>query len=99
MSVGEVFMQKLTRALWYIDPHHSKLASCSIHQPTHLGSFEDYNDWKRKKEKEPQLSVSDINHHIQELSGVLMQPWFCKKRFEVLRNEVEVLVDGYAEIQ
>ena len=58
MSVGEVFMQKLTRALWYIDHHHFKLASCSIHLRPHLGSFEGYNEWKRKKEKEPRsLSV------------------------------------------
>ena len=94
MSVGEVFVQKLTRALWYIDPHHSKFTSRSIHLPPHLSSFEGYNDYKRKKEKEPQLSVSDISHRIQELSGALMQPWFLHKRLEILRSEVEVLVEG-----
>ena len=87
-------MQKLPRALWYIDPHHSKFASRSIHLPPQLGSLEGYNDYKRKKEKEPQLSVSGIDHHAQELSGALMQPWFYQKRYATLRNEVERLVES-----
>lgn len=93
MSVGELFVQKLTRALWYIDPHHSKFASRNIHLPPQLGSFEGY-DYKHKKEKEPQLSVSGISHHVQELSNLLMQPWFHHRRFELLRKEVEMLVEG-----
>ena len=94
VSVGELFMQKLTRALWYIDPHHSKFAGRSIHLPPQLGSLEDYNDYRCKKEKEPQLSVSGISIHVQELSGALMQPWFHHRRFELLRTEVEMLVEG-----
>ena len=40
----------------------------------------------------PQLSAVQLNEHVQELSGLLMQPWFTIKRFELLRQEVEGLV-------
>ena len=93
-SIGESFMQKITRALWYIDPHHEKFADRGIHLPPHLGAFQGYNDYKRKKEKEPRISADELNHHVQELSGMLMQPWFCKRRFELLRNEVKMFVDA-----
>ena len=93
MSVGKLLVQKLTRALWYIDPHHSKFASRNILLPPQLGSFEGYNDYKRKNEMEPPHSGSSISHHVEELSGLLMQPWFHHRRFELLRKEVEMLVD------
>ena len=83
-SVGKSLTQKLTRALWYIDPHHDKFVA--------HGTLEGYNDYKRKKERVPQLSAVQLNEHVQELSALLMQPWFTIKRFELLRQEVEGLV-------
>ena len=91
-SVGESLTQKLTRALWYIDPHHDKFVARGIQLPPHLGTLEGYNDYKRKKERVPQLSAVQLNEHVQELSALLMQPWFTIKRFELLRQEVEGLV-------
>lgn len=93
-SVGESLTQKLTRALWYIDVHHEKFAARSILLPSRIGALQGYNDYKRKKEKAPRLSAVQLNNHVQELSGVLMQPWFSSKRFEILRQEVEVLVNA-----
>ena len=49
-SVGESLTQKLTRALWYIDPHHDKFVARGIQLPPHLGTLEGYNDYKQKRE-------------------------------------------------
>ena len=53
--------------------------------------YRGYND---KKEKEPQLSSDGLQQHIERLSGILMQPWMSGKRFEVIRGDVEKLVDA-----
>ena len=87
-SVGESLTQKLTRALWYIDPHHDKFVARGIQLPPHLGTLEGYSDYKQKKERVPQLSAVQLN----KLSALLMQPWFTIKRFELLRQKVEDLV-------
>ena len=47
-----------------------------------------------RKKKEPRLSADVLTQHVQELSELLMQPWFCVKRLEMLRKEVEMLVDA-----
>ena len=81
--------------MWYIDPHHEKFASHGIKLPPSLGAFHGYNDYMRKKkEKEPRLSADELSDQLQELSGMLMQPWFYKRRFELLRNKVEMFVDA-----
>ena len=41
-----------------------------------------YNDYKKKKEKEPQLSSESLKHHYDVLSGILMQPWIVQKRYD-----------------
>ena len=52
-QTGGSFVYKLTQALWYIDPHHSKFAQCGIHLPECFSIYQGYNDFKRK---EPRLS-------------------------------------------
>ena len=71
-SVGSRFTHKLTRALWYLDTHHEKFSSRGISLVPLLGSLQGYNDFRRKKEKEPRLSVESLQHHIQVLSDCLM---------------------------
>ena len=93
-SIGVKFTQKLSRALWYLDTHHDKFMSRGIPLPPVLGSLQGYNDFRRKKEKEPRLSVESFEHHIQQLTDSLMQPWFLQKAFDPLRNEVGILVDA-----
>ena len=88
------FTQKLSRALWYLDTHHEKFLSRGILLPPVLGSLQGYNDFHRKKEKEPRLSVELFEYHIQQLTDRVMQPWCLKKVFDPLRNEVEKLVDA-----
>ena len=92
-------MHKLTQCLWYLDPHHSKLASRGITLPTNFMAFQGYNDFRRKKQKEPQLSTEELTHHIDELSGVLMQPWFAAKQFVAVRADIEQLVHAMHKYQ
>ena len=80
--------------LWYLDPHHDKFTSRSIHIPEIFLAFRGYNDYKKKKEKEPQLSSESLKHHYDVLSGILMQPWIAQKRYDVIRKNVENLVEA-----
>ena len=93
-TAGVNFVRKLSKCLWYLDPHHYKLRNQGIHLPQRFTAFTGYNDYKKKKEKPPRMSSEDLNFHIQELSGTLMQPWFAVKRFELLRKDVESLVES-----
>ena len=94
MQTGSNFIHKLTQALWYIDPHHNKFAERGIHLPDCFSVYQGYNDYKKKKEKEPRLSKEGLEQHIQQLSHLLMQPWMSSKRFEVIYKDVEKLVDS-----
>ncbi len=53
-----------------------------------------YNDYKRKKEKKPQLSQVGLNHYVQHLSDYLLQPWFCRSMYSELRDVTDKLVNG-----
>ena len=88
------FVSMLSQVLWYLDPHHEKFASRGIHLPDRFSAYRGYNDFKKKKEKEPRLLADGLQHHLDQLSGVLMQPWMSGKRFEVIRGDVEKLVDA-----
>ena len=90
----ESLVRMLTHALWYINPHYDKFAARSIQLPPNICTLHGYNDYKRKKEKVPQLSTVQLDKHVQELSALLMQLWFNIKRLEFLWLEVECLVDA-----
>ena len=92
-EVGAAFTHKLTQCLWYLDPHHQKFVNRGIALPVRFNSFQGYNDYKRKKEREPRLSAQELDHHIDVLSGVLMQPWFANTRFTSLQKDVAELVN------
>ena len=55
--------------------------------PVRFYSFQGY------KEKETRLSAQELDHHIDVLSGVLMQPWFANTHFTSLKKDVAELVD------
>lgn len=93
-TIGESFVQMLTKALWYLDPHHSKFESRHIHIPDTFKMFSGYNDYKRKKEKAPQLSADELDYHIQQLGGMVLQPWMSSDLFLSLKSEVENLVEA-----
>ena len=74
-----------------MDPHHEKFSNWGIHLPDRFAVYKGYNDLKKKKEKEPRFSSDGLQQRIEQLSGILMQPWISSKRFEVIRADVEKL--------
>ena len=94
VTIGANFVRKLSQALWYLDPHHKKINSRGFHMPDQCSKFTGYNDYKKKKMKEPRLSAESLHLHIEQLSTILMQPWLSAKKFCVLHNDVEKLVDA-----
>ena len=93
-TTGVKFVGKLSRCSWYIDPHHSKFASRGMKIPSRFEVFQGYNDYKKNKKREPRLSLTDLNVHLHELSGSVMQPWFSVQRYKELRGDMEKLVDA-----
>ncbi len=94
-TTGVNFVGKLSRCLWYIDPHHNKFASRGMKIPRRFEMFQGYNDYKKKKKKqEPRLSSTELSAHVHELSGSLMQPWFSVQCYQELRGDVEKLMDA-----
>ena len=61
--------------------------------PERFARFHGYNDFRQQKRKVRQLCSSVLNDHIQELSGLVTQPWFALDMFKELRNDIEQLVD------
>ena len=93
-TIGERFVKQLTSTLWYLDGHHQKFLSRSIHLPEKLSNFQGFNDWKRKKIKQPVLTVPELKFHIQALSRILSQPWIAKSEYSELKSLIDKLVDG-----
>ena len=87
------FIRKLARCLWHLDSHHQKFVNQGIMLPVRFSSFQGYNDYKKKKEKEPILSRQELDHHVDVLSGVLKQSWFANIHFTSLKNDVSKLVN------
>ena len=46
-TTGTNFVRKLSRCLWYIDPHHEKLWKQGVHLPEQFLGFTGYNDYKK----------------------------------------------------
>lgn len=88
-SIGENFVNTITAALWYLDPHHQRLASRGIHLPKEVGALQGYNDQHKKKMKKPRHSSSKVDGHIQSLSRTLTQPWLAKSDYRELRSLTE----------
>ena len=65
-----------------------------LHIPDRFSKFTGYNDYRKKKMKEPRLSAESLHLHIEQLSTILMQPWLSAKKFFVIRTDVEKLVEA-----
>ena len=93
-GTGTNFVSKLANTLWYLDPHHDKVSKRGIHLPERFLRYNGYNDFKRKKEKEPRLSNEGIKQHIEQLNSMLMQPWMSSKRFDLIPADIEYFLDA-----
>ena len=92
-TLGERCIKVIVSALWYLDPHHDRFRSRSLIIPPCFMRFTGYNDWKRKKEKQPRIQQGDIDRHIQALSALLCQPWCHKPSFKMLQSQLVALVE------
>ena len=59
-DTGAKFVNKLAHTLWCLDPHHDKFSKRGIHLPDRFSVYQGYNDFKKRKEKEPRLSCEDL---------------------------------------
>ena len=94
LSTGQAFTKALTSTLWYLDQHHDTLRERGINLPAPFDKFHGYNDYKRKKEKKPRLSQDGFSHHVQVMSDLLSQPWFCRPMYAELCCKIVTLVEG-----
>ena len=92
IEIGEKFVNQLTGTLWYLDPHHERLASRGIHLPDEVADLQGFNDWQRKKIKQPAMSSANLDGHIQSLSRTLTQPWLAKREYAQLKSLTEKIV-------
>ena len=94
LSTGQSFTKALSSALWYLDTHHDTLHERGVCLPAPFDTLHGYNDYRRKKEKKPRLSQEALNEHVQALSGLLSQPWFCRPMYAELQDKTKKLVEG-----
>jgi len=92
-DIGKSCTHKLAQCLWYLDSHHQKFADRGMKLPMKFSSFQGYNNYKRKKERKPRLSAKELNHHVELLSDIVMQPWFSHACFKIIRKDVAELTD------
>ena len=92
-TIGKRCVKVLCGALWYLDPHHGHFGDRSLVLPACFEKFQGYNDWKKKKEKRPQLSQAELDRHIQALSSILSQPWSHKPYFNALQSKLVQFVE------
>ena len=93
-TVGKKCVKVLCGALWYLDPHHNRFRDRSLALPACFEKFQGYNDWKKKKEKCPQLSQAELDRHVQAVSALLSQPWSHKACFKPLQSKLVELVES-----
>ena len=60
-SIGERFVKQLTSTLWYLDSHHQKFSSRSIHLPKEFSSFKDLTTGREKRLSNLLLLVLNFN--------------------------------------
>ena len=92
-TIGKKCVKVLCGVLWYLDPHHNRFKDRSLALPACFEKFQGYNDWKKKKEKCPQLSQAELDQHVQALSTLLSQPRSHKAHFKFLQTKLVELVE------
>lgn len=91
---GSNFISNLRDALWYLDGHHSTLAtrSCSIPEP--FDKFEGYNMPERSKHRKRRtcnLSFDVLIKHVAVLKESLLSSWMQQSEWRDLKERVSKL--------
>ena len=91
-TIGERYVKQAAAALWYLDPHHERLSSRSVHLPQEFHSLHSFNDWQQKKVKQPLLTSAGLHDHI--LSHTMLKPYIAKSEYRRLREVTNKLVEA-----
>jgi len=99
-TVGKKFIERLTTAIWYLDPHIDKLAKRACHLP-HL--FKQLNTYKQgrtyneyyhtTKHKKKQISKAELESIVAALSLSLEQAWTISNTWEAIISSVFELIE------
>ncbi|KAL3875452.1 hypothetical protein ACJMK2_033399 [Sinanodonta woodiana] len=93
----------LVNALWYISGNMSTIEERAAHLtrikhiPERFLKFDGANDYKRKKQKRPQLTAKDLKLHVQCLFRLISRPF---TQHWTLRGDIETLtgcLQSYAD--
>ncbi|CAG8607329.1 5784_t:CDS:2, partial [Gigaspora rosea] len=99
-TLGKEFVNRLTSALWYIDPHISTLRARSYHLPVLFTQLKTYQNGKSYDEfyytshhKKRQLSQQRLAHLSSSLEISISQPWASSDRWCQVMPEVLSLIE------
>ena len=105
-------LQTVSSALWYIDPHYHTLreasSSCGkkavpLMPDRWVRSFHQkctYNDWQKKKLKQPRMDRMATATHAQALFSVAQKPCVAGSVWRAIRSDIELLasvLQGYSD--
>ncbi|PKB96978.1 hypothetical protein RhiirA5_433923 [Rhizophagus irregularis] len=93
-TYGRRFIERLTKAIWYIDPHLEKLRSRGCHLSLLFSSLPVYQQngvyneyYQRMKKKKTQLTRLEIFQLVNSIELSLTEPWASKGYWqEVVSN-------------
>ncbi|CAG8621658.1 25122_t:CDS:2 [Dentiscutata erythropus] len=99
-TMGKTFINRLTSALWYIDPHLSTLSARSYHLPALFTQLKTYQDGKSYNEfyytghhKKDQLSQQKLAHLSSSLEISISQPWASSNKWSQVMPAVLSLIE------
>ncbi|CAB4480784.1 unnamed protein product [Rhizophagus irregularis] len=97
-TCGKKFIERLTKAIWYIDPHLEKLRSRGCHLPLLFSSLPVYQQngvyneyYQRMKKKKSQLTRLELFQLANSIELSLAESWASKDSWqEVVLNVFEL---------
>ncbi len=92
---ADCIVATLVDVLWYLDPHRERFKERSIHLP--FSQFNNYYDWKAQKKPKPVVKSADLKDRMDELSSILMKPWWKNDHVQVLKAKMDQMLDGMAK--
>ena len=100
LSVGEKCVERLTKLLWYIDPHLKKFANCGCHLPN---LFIELSTYKQKQcynqyysvthHKHEDIAYEKLNKLASSLDLSLAQPWTQDILWNLLIEDLYKLIE------
>ncbi len=85
----------LVNVFWYLDPHRERFKERSIHLP--FPQFNGYYDWKAQKKPRPVVKSPELKDQMDELSSILMIPWWNADHVGTFKAKAVQLLDGMAK--